>query len=199
MLLLATRNKHKLKEYQFLLKDTNITLTAPDQVKSIPKNFDVQETGKTFQQNAILKAKGFGQKANFLTIADDTGLCIDYLNGQPGIKSARLFNRDFNKAKKHLLQLLKVVPKSKRTAQFVCALALFNPKTNQTKVFTGTAQGYITTKEIGNKGFHYDTIFYSKKLKKTYAQATNIEKNKVSHRTKAFKKLIKYIKLHPYG
>lgn len=194
-LLIATRNKHKLKEFKNLLKSLDLQVLSLDQIKTIPQNFDIEESGNSFKQNAILKAKGFGQKANLLTLADDTGICIDYLNGEPGIHSARYYNRDFTKAKKHLLQLLKVVPKSKRTAQFKSALALYDPQTKTTKTFPGTAQGLITRKELGQKGFHYDTIFYCNMLKKTYAQASIKEKNKHSHRALAFKKLVKYLKM----
>lgn len=197
-LLIATRNKNKLKEFQALLTNSPVTLISPDKIPSIPKDFDVPETGATFKANATLKAKTFGKLANLLTLADDSGLCIDYLNGQPGINSARFCNRDFTKAKKHLLQLLKVVSRPNRTAQFTCVLALFDPQTNSTKTFSGTTHGYISDKESGTAGFGYDSIFIPKNSKKTFAQISKQEKNQLSHRALAFKKLINYLTIHTH-
>jgi XTP/dITP diphosphohydrolase len=197
-ILIATRNKYKLKESKELLKHLSFKLVSLDQLKSIPADFDISETGQSFKQNAILKAEGFGQKANLLTIADDSGLSIDHLNGQPGIYSNRFARGNFTAARKRILQLLKAVPKTKRAAQFTSVIALFDPQTQKTKTFTGIAHGYIPKKELGTKGFHYDPIFYSLSLKKTYAQASTTEKNTHSHRALAFQKLINYLKIYPY-
>lgn len=197
-LLIATRNKFKLQESKAILKDLPFKLVCLDQLKSIPADFDVLETGQTFKQNAFLKAKIFGQKANLLTIADDSGLSIDFLDGQPGVYSHRFAQGNFSLARKRILQLLKAVPQAKRTAQFTSVIALFNPQTQKIKTFTGVVRGFITQAELGSKGFHYDSIFYSLNLKKTYAQVSSVEKNTHSHRALAFKKLIKYLKMHPY-
>ncbi len=194
-LLIATRNINKLKEFKNLLKKLNFTVVSPDEIKSIPSTFDVEETGTTFKQNAILKAKGYGQKANFLTLADDSGFAIDFLNGQPGIHSGRFARGNFSKARKHILQLLKSTPTSKRTAQFRCVLALYNPQTKITKTFSGTTHGWISKKEHGTSGFGYDSIFIAKEANKTYAEISQKQKNQISHRAKAFKKLIKYLKI----
>ena len=195
-LLIATRNNHKLKEFKSLLKNLNVTIISPNEVKSIPSTFDVKEAGTTFKQNAILKAKGYGKLTNLLTLADDSGFTIDYLDGQPGIHSGRFAKGDFPSARKRLLQLLKVAKKSNRTAQFRCVLALYNPQTQKIKTFSGITHGWISKTEQGNSGFGYDSIFIAKKINKTYAQATPVEKNKYSHRALAFKKLINYLTIH---
>jgi XTP/dITP diphosphohydrolase len=197
-LLIATRNINKFKEFNNLFKDLDIDLISPSQVNTIPNNFDVQEIGQTFKQNAILKAKGFGQKANLLTIADDSGLSIDFLDGQPGIYSHRFAHGNFSTARKRILQLLKAVPQSKRTAQFTSVLALFDPIKKRLKTFTGINSGWISFKERGLSGFGYDSIFVTRKLNQTYAEISNQQKSQVSHRALAFNKLIKYLKMHPY-
>ncbi len=195
-ILVATRNEHKLKEFINLLKPLSFTIINPDQVKTIPKNFDVPETGTTFKQNAVLKANGFGQLTNFLTLADDSGFTIDHLNGKPGIYSSRFAKGDFKQARIRILQLLKAVSKSNRTAQFRCALALYNPKTKQTKTFIGISHGHISYKEKGTSGFGYDSIFMPNDTGKTYAEIPENQKNQISHRGLAFKKLVNYLKIH---
>lgn len=194
MLLLATRNKGKLKEYKFLLKGIPQKIIYLNHIPSIDKDFDVEETGNTYKRNATLKATQYGQKANILTIADDSGLEIDALKGQLGIYSGRFANGDFKSACFKILKYLKNTPDNQRTARFVCTIALFDPKTNQTKTFTGESHGLITRKMSGSFGFGYDPIFYSLDLKKTYAKASTKEKNQISQRAKAVLKLKKYLK-----
>jgi len=127
-----------------------------------------------------------------LTVADDSGLAIDALDGQPGIHSARFAQGDFNTAMTKLLNQLKAVKKDDRTAQFISVLALYDPNTKKIITFTGKAHGWITDKQ-GKKGFGYDPIFFSKKLKKTFGQASDQEKNKISHRAQTLKKLLVYL------
>lgn len=194
-LLIATRNSNKFKEFNSLLSGLPFNLISVDQIAKIPKNFHVQESGKTFKANARLKAKGYGKFSNFLTLADDSGFMIDHLDGQPGIHSGRFAHGDFHKARKRILQLLKAVPKSKRTAQFVCVLALYNPKLKKLNTFTGIAPGYISLIEKGDSGFGYDSIFIPENQDKTYAQISEAKKNQISHRALAFKKLAKYLKM----
>jgi len=198
-LLIATSNKNKLKELKSLLKDMPFKLISIDQVKSIPKSYSVQETYSSFKQNATLKAKAYGKLSNYLSLSDDSGLMIDHLNGQPGVQSHLFASDGHDKARSRILQLLKVVSKSKRTAQFKCVLVLFDPQTNSTKTFTGITHGHISFVEKGTAGFGYDSIFIPNSSTKTFAQINPNTKNQLSHRGKAFQKLIKYLKIHPYG
>lgn len=195
MLLIATRNQGKLKESKFLLKDISKKIICLNDLKEINKNFDVAETGETYQENATLKAIAYGQKANILTLADDSGMEINALPDQLGVYSGRYAQGNFQNACFKILKSLKNLPPTQRIAKFVCVLALFNPKTNQIKTFYGESLGLITFKPIGNNGFGYDSIFYSLDLKKTYAQANFLEKSQVSHRARAFQKLIQNLNL----
>lgn len=188
-LLIATRNPGKLKEFQQILKPLDFKLLSLDQIKTLPQDFDIPETGKTFKANAILKAKAYGEKTQLMTVADDSGLMIDYLNGQPGVHSSRFAQGDHQAAMQKILKSLTSLPQSKRTAKFVSVLALYNPQTKKITLFTGESHGWIASKPQGQTGFGYDPIFFSKDLNKTYGQATNQEKNQVSHRAQALKKL----------
>lgn len=188
-LLIATRNPGKLKEFQQILKSLDFKLLSLDQIKTLPQDFDIPETGKTFKANAILKAKAYGEKTQLMTVADDSGLMIDYLNGQPGVHSSRFAQGDHQAAMQKILKSLTSLPQSKRTAKFVSVLALYNPQTKKITLFTGESHGWIASKPQGQTGFGYDPIFFSKDLNKTYGQATNQEKNQVSHRAQALKKL----------
>lgn len=197
LLLFATQNQHKLKELQTVLKDLPFTIIGLSQL-SLPKTFQVKETGSTFCQNALLKAQAYAQKTNLLTIADDSGLIIDHLQGKPGIHSARFAQGDFSAAMNQLLQLLKSVPRSKRQASFACCLALYDPQTSFSKTFTGKVHGRIALKPQGRHGFGYDPIFFSPHLNQTFGQALPAAKNSVSHRAQALKKLTNYLQLNPY-
>lgn len=188
-LLLATDNLNKQKEFKFLLANSSLKLLK------LPQVLNVSETGKTFRANALIKVKAYAQKFNLPILADDSGLCIDYLNGQPGIHSHRFAPDGFAAARSKILRLLKGVPKAKRTARFICCLAFYDPKLKQLKTFTGQAEGWISPKEIGTDGFGYDQIFFAKELGKTFGEATLAEKNLYSHRAKALKKLRKFLEL----
>lgn len=188
-IMLATQNNHKLKEFQTLLKPNNYQPFLPS------KKFEVLETGLTFSANAILKAKAFGRFFNVPVMADDSGLCIDYLNGQPGIHSHRYAVNGFPAARLKILKLMRQLPQSQRSARFICSLAFFHPLTKACRVFTGQAEGFISRTEMGHRGFGYDSIFVSRDLNKTFAQATFAEKNQFSHRAKALKKLLIFLKL----
>jgi len=156
---------------------------------------EVKEDGATFIENARKKAAGFAKATGLWTIADDSGLVIEALDGAPGIESAR-FSGEKNSVRTLIdhkniakaLKLLKGVPTEKRTARFVCSLCLASP--DQILIETqGTLEGLITEKQIGNNGFGYDPIFFVPHLKKTVAQLTPEEKNEISHRGNAIKKL----------
>jgi XTP/dITP diphosphohydrolase len=145
---------------------------------------EVEEDGETFTENARKKALGYAKATGLWTIADDSGLCVDVLDGAPGVNSAR-FSGEKSKDRSlidhanisKLLKLLKDVPKEKRTARFVCSICL------------ATVEGFIIDKEVGENGFGYDPVFFVPFLNKTVAQLEADEKNAVSHRGNAIRKL----------
>lgn len=156
---------------------------------------EIEEDGLSFAENAVKKAAGYAMATGCWTIADDSGLVIDSLGGAPGIKSARFSGEKAedrtlldHKNMAKVLKLLEGVPKEERTARFVCCLCLASPVEVliQTK---GTLEGFITEKEIGENGFGYDPIFFVPHLNKTAAQLTAEEKNAISHRGSAIRKL----------
>jgi len=156
---------------------------------------EVAEDGETFAENARKKALGYAKATGLWVIADDSGLCIDALDGQPGVKSARFSGEKENDSKlldyKNMtkaLKLLEAVPQNKRTARFVCYLCLATPEKVliETK---GTLEGLITTKQAGCNGFGYDPIFFVTNLNKTVAELTAEEKNAISHRGSAIREL----------
>lgn len=181
-LLLATRNPGKFVEMRDILSDLPFHFYSLTEC-GIAK--DIEETGQTFEENAKQKAIAYGTLAQMLTIADDSGLCIDALSGRPGIHSARYVKgTDADRIKK-ILEELATVPSEKRTAHFIAFVALFDPKTKQTEVFSGRSDGYITQGPKGIHGFGYDPIFFNNDLGKTNGEATGKEKNTVSHRARA--------------
>ncbi len=191
-LLIATRNINKLKEYQDILEGFHL-LTLND-IPQIPSSFQVNETGATFLENASLKARGYGELAKLPTLSDDSGLVIDFLNGKPGIHSARFAKGDYTKAHQKILNALKNQPSSKRTASFIISLALYLPKFSSVTSFSGEAKGLISKKPIGSSGFGYDPIFFCPEINLTFGQASNRQKQTYSHRSKAVKKLKNYLK-----
>lgn len=190
-ILIATTNPGKAAELKAMLDLDVDWLTLAD-FPDIPQ---IKEDGATFAENACKKAIGYARATGLWTIADDSGLVIDALDGAPGIESARFSGqicadrtiRDHKNSEK-VLTLLKGVPTEKRTARFVCSLALAGVE----KVLIetqGTLAGFIAEKEIGENGFGYDPIFFVPRLGKTVAQLTRQEKNEISHRGNAIRKL----------
>jgi XTP/dITP diphosphohydrolase len=185
-LLIATTNADKLREYRQLLKGSDFKIyQLPKKLRSL----EVEENGKTFTDNAVIKAKIYGQKSGRLTLCDDTGLEIKALGGFPGLNSHRFAGQGFPHARKELLRRLKGVPEEKRSARFVCVIALYFPETGKIKTFTGVVNGFITDKEIGGRGFGYDPIFFVPGENKTFAQMNLSRKNALSHRGRAVAKL----------
>lgn len=189
-LIIATRNKGKIMEIKEILSDIRFEIKS---LNDIELDIDVEETGKTFTENAILKAKTIGEKTGLLTLSDDSGLEVDALGGRPGIMSARYCEgTDADRIVK-LLKELMGIPKEKRTARFRVVVAIYNPTTKNIQTFEGVSEGYITEKPIGTNGFGYDPIFYNLNLGKTNAQASFEEKNRVSHRARALDKVKEYL------
>ena len=192
-ILVATTNIGKIAELKAML---GLDAQWLD-LSYYPEIEEIEEDGQTFIENACKKAIGYARATGQWTIADDSGLQVDALGGEPGVRSARYsgdktINEDGslidhrNIAK--VLELLEDVPQEKRTARFFCSLALASPE--QTLIETeGTLEGLITKKEIGNNGFGYDPIFFVPHLNKTVAQLTSEEKNAISHRGNAIRKL----------
>ena len=190
--MIATHNQNKLKEFKKIFVGNKIEVLS---LKNFTKNEPI-ENGKSFKDNALIKAKFASELTSYgyLTIADDSGLCIDNLNGAPGIFSARWayknnYNFAFEKIKKHLNE--KGLNLNGQSAKFVCVLALIDKKKNEF-VFKGTLNGKIVFPPRGKNGFGYDSIFIPLNFNKTLAQFNSTFKNSISHRKKALVKLLKH-------
>lgn len=190
-ILLATNNQHKLKELKELLTNYNIIT-----LKDIEYFNEIEENGQTFEENALIKAKTIHNYLNkkgldYIVIADDSGLCVDSLNGAPGVYSAR-YAGEHGDDQANRSKLQKELEGKDKSAYFVCTIVVYYPN-GKYKVFEGKTYGEIITEEKGSKEFGYDCIFYSKELNKTFGEATEEEKNSVSHRGRAIKEMLKEI------
>ena len=192
-IILATNNKHKLQEVREILSPHHIVVYG---LSDLGINIgEVEENGKTYFDNALIKAKAVQKLTSMPIISDDSGLEIDALDNIPGINSAR-YASSFGghpQAINHILALLK--DKENRNARFICNIVLLNVE-DKPLLFEGIAYGHIAEEVDGEGGFGYDPIFYSHELKKTFAKADKEEKNKASHRSKALKKLLTYLKIN---
>lgn len=191
-LIIATSNQGKLKEIRRILEGINIPMVS---LNELDKKFRIVENRKTFLDNAIKKA--LPVSAFYLddyVVAEDSGLCVDYLNNSPGIYSKRYSGKNATDLKNNLklLKELKAIPVKKRIAYYSCSLVLFKGG-ELIKSFEGKLKGIIDCKMAGENGFGYDPVFYLSKYNKTVAQLPIEIKNNISHRAKAFKKLMKYL------
>jgi XTP/dITP diphosphohydrolase len=187
-LVFASNNKNKIHELQSILPES-ITIVS---LESIGCFEDIPETADTIEGNAIQKANYVTQKYGFDCFADDTGLEVDALNGEPGVFSARYAGEQRNSEDNMDKLLVNLSDKNNRAAQFKTVIAL-NLKGEQ-HLFTGIAKGAITLEKIGNQGFGYDPIFQPEGFTETFAQLSLDVKNKISHRGKATQELIAYLK-----
>ena len=185
-LLVATRNKHKLKEIAAILEELKLDLRS---AADIPGLADVIEDAATVRDNAIKKAVETAKFAKMLTIADDTGLEVDALNGEPGVRSARYAGDDasYFENNKKLLANLQGVPAEKRTARFRCVIAIADEK-GLVECVEGICNGAIIADEKGGGGFGYDPLFIADGQVKTFAEISPDVKNRISHRGKALQK-----------
>ncbi len=186
--LIATHNMKKRDELQRILSPLGIrVLTADEAGVDLT---DVEETGTTFEENALLKARSGAKEGNMPCIADDSGLCVDALDGAPGVYSARFAGEHGNDSKNNakLLVLLKDTPKEARTARFVSAVACVFPDGRELTV-RGTCEGVIGYEQKGQNGFGYDPLFYVGE--RTFAEFSPAEKDAVSHRGNALRALVK--------
>jgi XTP/dITP diphosphohydrolase len=193
-LVIATTNKGKLREIREILSGLDIKIKS---IADYPGCPDVVEDGATFRDNALKKARAVAAYTGKLTLADDSGLAVDALDGAPGVYSARFSGKgaDDLKNNRKLLRLMKDVPDEKRGAQFVCVLALAGPcpAGHREKTLKGVVRGRITHEMRGPRGFGYDPLFYYTRAGQTFAEMGPAEKNKVSHRARALAKLKKYL------
>lgn len=182
-LLLATNNKGKVEEYRELLEGTGFELVTPVEIGVNPK---VEETGSTFKGNARIKAEEYARVSGMLTLADDSGLEVDALNGEPGIRSSRYAGEGATDEEKIglLLSRLRDIPEEKRTARFRCVIAIAQPG-GEILYACGQCEGIIAFSPRGNEGFGYDPIFYIPELKQTMAEIPAEVKNRISHRGRA--------------
>ena len=185
-LLVATRNPGKVKEYRDLLADLPVEITW---LEAEGITLEVEETGTSFEENALLKASTYARVSGLLTWADDSGLEVDALGGWPGVASARHAGLDATDAERTqiLLRRLQGVPYERRGAVFRCVVALATPE-GQSWTASGASSGVITAAPQGEGGFGYDPVFYIPKYGRTYAQLDPAEKNDLSHRSRATRK-----------
>ena len=188
-LVIASHNQGKIKEISELLSPFGIEV-----VSAVDLNLpDVEETGTTFEENARLKAVALAKLSGEFCLADDSGLCVDALDGRPGVFSARYApNRDFDKGMEMLLQEVLQSGKKTRTAHFSCVIALADPKDLSCKIFEGRVNGHLSEEKHGNGGFGYDPIFVPDEGDgRTFAEMNGEEKSKISHRGRALSAFIR--------
>ena len=186
-IIFATNNQDKMKEIRAIMADFPAEIVS---LKEAGIHADVDENGNSFEENAIIKAEAICRLTGCVTIADDSGLEIDALGGEPGIYSARYMGEDTSYRIKNanLIERLTGVPDEKRTARFVCAVAAAFPDA-LTQTVRGTIEGRIGYEEAGENGFGYDPIFYLPEYGCTTAQMAPEDKNKISHRGRALEKI----------
>ena len=186
-LVLASKNRHKLIEMQTILGELGLEVVLESEVGI---DVDVEETGTTFEENALLKAKAVMEASGMAAIADDSGLEVDALNGAPGVYSARYGNKNSDAERTaFLLENMRDVPAEQRTARFVSAIACALPD-GRVVAARGTCEGTILFETRGDNGFGYDPVFYVPELGMTFAEADGAQKNAISHRGNALKKFV---------
>lgn len=185
--IIATQNLGKAKDFEALFRPFGYDVLT---LRDVAEDVDVEETGTTFEENAILKAETIANLLGTTVIADDSGLEIDALNGEPGVYSARYAGEEKSDAANidKVLKLLEGVPEAHRTARFRCVLAVASPG-KETKTFHGTCEGYILEQRFGENGFGYDPIFWVPTEGRTMAEMDPHEKSAISHRGNALRKL----------
>ena len=191
---LATNNQKKLKEMAAILESLGVEVVSP---RDLGIFIEVEETGTTFAENAMLKAKAICEAANLPAIADDSGLCVDALNGAPGVYSARYGGEGLDDVGRYRLLLENLRGQTTRSAHFACAIACAFPN-GDTLTAEGKCGGTIAFAPMGEGGFGYDPIFFVPEKAKTFSQLTAEEKAEISHRGKALgifaEKLATYLK-----
>ena len=187
-IIIGSGNQHKIEEIKAYFADLDFNFEGLDPELELP---EVVEDGKSYKENALKKARQRAEELNQIVLADDSGLSVDYLDGAPGIYSARFGGEDLNDREKYLkiLKLLKGQPESRRGAAFISVIALVDPFRNIEITAEGRCEGIIAEEPAGENGFGYDPIFYLPEFGKTMAQISQQQKNKISHRGRALKKM----------
>jgi XTP/dITP diphosphohydrolase len=197
-IVLATRNKKKVEEIRRITADLKINILSLDDFPDCPETIEDRDT---FEGNAVKKATEVCRCTGKIALADDSGLEVDALGGAPGVLSARYAggagSGNDEKNYKKLLDDIKDVPDEKRTAQFVCCMALAFPE-GDVKTFFGYAKGRIGRKAQGKSGFGYDPVFFPESRNVTFAEMSGPEKDKLSHRGKALEKLAEFFHTRPH-
>lgn len=184
-IVLASSNEHKVKEINAIVANTGIEFILP------PAGFDPIEDGTTFEENSLIKARAAWELTKNWAMADDSGLCIDALNGNPGIYSARYADTPQTRIERVLRELEGI---KDRSARFVCTMTLINPEGEVAFACKGICEGSIIKEQRGTHGFGYDPIFLLKDSVRTMAELSDEEKNRVSHRSKALRQVLEFIK-----
>jgi len=195
ILIVATKNKGKVREFEHAFAPLGLTVKSMYDYPDLP---DVVEDGATFAENAFKKSKAVGDALGIPVLADDSGLCVDALDGQPGVYSARYAGENAGDEENNL-KLLSELEKLKQgedtgqpllsTARFVCTLSLYDPSSGRELTAEGTVEGWITSEPAGGGGFGYDPLFYLAEYEKTMAELTLEEKQRISHRGTALRSL----------
>ncbi|MFH1622687.1 MAG: XTP/dITP diphosphatase [Candidatus Omnitrophota bacterium] len=190
-IVIATRNKKKLEEIKYMLKGLDLKITSLADYENLPK---IIEDGQTFKQNAIKKSATIAQFLKKLTIGEDSGLEVKALHNRPGVYSSRYSGKNATDKKNNnkILKELKKVPFRKRSATYICSVAI-SDKNKLLGVFQGKCSGLITTKERGKSGFGYDPLFLIPEYNKTFGELGEDIKHRMSHRYKAFRKVRNFI------
>lgn len=189
-IMIATSNAHKVEEFKRMLQPYGYEVSS---LLDLDEEIDIEENGTTFEENALIKAKTIYDKLHIEVIADDSGLAVNAMNGEPGIYSARFLGRDTSYDVKNQYIIDQVKDAQDKGAQFVCAIAYIDADGHE-NVFTGVVEGEIYDHIEGAKGFGYDPIFYYPPFKTTLANVSEDQKNEVSHRGKAIQMLLNYMK-----
>ncbi len=192
-LLIASSNLGKIREIKELFQNFNLQIIS---LSDYPQLSEIEEDGETFEENALKKARTGARVTGRLTLADDSGLIVDYLDGRPGIYSARFAGPAATDQQNNqkLLQELKEVPREKRSAYFKCVIALVDPENKEEYTVESKKKGFILAKPRGNNGFGYDPLFFVPGFNQTMAELPLEIKNSISHRAKALKKIKKVVK-----
>ncbi len=195
-IIFATKNEGKLREIRMIMEDLPVEIIS---LKDAGITDEITEDGKTFEENALIKARIIMEKTGKLTLADDSGLEVDFLNGEPGVYSARYcgVNTSYKIKNRNIIERLIDVPDGERTARFVCVIAAAFPD-GRSKTVRATMEGRIGYEEKGSNGFGYDPIFYLPEYGCYSAELDLEEKNKISHRGKALR-LMKDILIRETG
>lgn len=186
----ATKNKGKIREMQEILSPLDIEIISQQEMGI---EVDVEETGDTFEKNALIKARAVAMLCEYPVLADDSGICVEALGGAPGVRSARYAGDDATDSDRVNKLLSEIGDSENRNAKFVTSVAFIYPDGREITA-EGEVRGYITKTPEGDNGFGYDPVFFSTELGKTFAMSSDEEKNSVSHRGRALKNLYEKLK-----